>query len=262
MQNATCCTIVLLIVCGSTEGSLAEDKPFNMEEWQRRVEQINHPNPANPKLDAIWRAELAKSSACLKTFIEKNVTATSSENDLAERACQVCDKEVVAEGIASYNNDKVRMPLVADKEFSIKKSKDYCRFGAGIEARETIWNKTWAIKKSKEDALKAQYKLLAQSARDCSLVAAQVYALQTSESAEVVATASFEKCKTLWGKAADCALKVFPNLPESDRWEALRQGWHDIGVSAVVDQRARQKLAPSPQPSEIAPDARPSGTGI
>jgi hypothetical protein len=254
--------LALLIFCQFCCVAAAQEKPFSQEEWQRGFDELMHPKPGDPKLEAIAKAKDSQEMLCRKQYIENNAKLDSSWNDLAERACQACDKVVIAAGNASYNAHKITTPLTADMDKSIRSAREMCRFSGQMEAQQLVWDRKAEADKVKSDALKIQYAAKITPAMACSTQAAKIYALATSESAESIATASFEKCHDLWGEAANFSLNLFPNLPESDRWDALKQGWVEHGISAVVDERARQRIDHPPAADVPAPNAKQGDTGI
>jgi len=254
--------LALLILCQLCFAAAAQEKPFNQEEWQRGYDEIMHPKPADPKLEAVKEAKRLKEVACWNDFIEKNATTTITSYQLTEQACRACEKDIIAAGVAEYNARTVTTPLTADKSTSIRDSHDYCKLVAYSKAMDVISDRQWAIKKARDADLKAKYAEKVAPAMACSTQAAKIYALATSETADSIATASFEKCHDLWSEAADFSLNLFPNLSESDRWDALKQGWREHGISAVVDQRARQKIDHPPVVDVPAPDAKQGDTGI
>ena len=157
MKLAKLAFVALILACEPFGVAIADEKPFNQEEWQRGVDEIMHPKPGDPKLEAVWKAKDLRESTCAKQYIEKNAAPDSKWTDLAELACQACDKEVQATGVASYNASKIKTPLTADKDKSIKSSRDMCRFIRQTEAQQLVWDKQWEVKKARDDTLKAQY---------------------------------------------------------------------------------------------------------
>jgi hypothetical protein len=162
-------TVVLMLAVGSIAVATGDEKPFNQEEWNRRFQELMHPKPADPKLEAIEIAKNTKENECWKHFIEKNATPSSNANDLTEMACQACDKDIVAHGIATYNADRIKMPLTANRDHSIKSSRDFCRQFVWVDAVEVISDKKMELEKARKDAIKVQYSTKINSATGCSL---------------------------------------------------------------------------------------------
>jgi hypothetical protein len=86
----------------------------------------------------------------VKNFIAKNATPTSDSDKLTEQACRACDKSPVAEGIADYNYKLTTMPLNANKDESIKFSRDFCPDRFESYAFAAIEDKQFEIKKGIE----------------------------------------------------------------------------------------------------------------
>ena len=253
---------IALCVGGCGTPVRADEKPFNQEEWNRATQELLHPNPSDAKLEEVWKTRLAAVSKCTKDFIFKSANPTVDAHDLAERACQSCAREVTQEGLAFYNSEKVRMPLNTDKDALLRQTRENCRTSGWLEAIRVKNDKAFEVEEERKNVLKVTYKSKIKSAMDCSASYAIVYAGNTSETAEAIAVASFEKCKSSWSAAAVFALNIYPGLSEFDRWDALEKAWRDQGISAVVEERARLKLEGSPPPESFSPQAPQNGTGI
>ena len=253
---------VLIVGCGFAATLAAEERSGNQEEWTRRTNELMHPNPGSPRLEAIATAKYLRARECVIKFIAKNASPIGDSKKLTEQACQSCDGEITASGIAGYEDSRIKTPMSAVLDESIKHSKESCRRFFWLTASEAIFDKQFEIEKHRKETLNVEYLGKIKSATACGDQAALVYALSTTETAEAVATAAFNKCNALWNEAAEVALKLHPTLSEFDRRDALHKGWMDHGVSTVVDLRARQRLRPSLPADEKRPETKQEGTKI
>ena len=113
-----------------------------------------------------------------------------------------------------------------------------------------------------KESLKKEYLAKIDQAVKFSSYAAAIYAIATTETAQSIATAAFNKCGDLWNEAAKVALDLYPSISEFEQRDALRIDWMNRGISVVVDQRAKQKLTPPLPEYQKKPETKQDGTGI
>lgn len=246
----------------------AEEAPRYQHEDAPEIVRTPLPKPGDPSYSSTanylrqnYHETRVAAESCLRRHLSRRASPTSDAKKLGMEACTACTREMNAESKASYEFDRL---LLQDANRTYD-SKLHCDIPQ-VYASEAIEAKKREADRALQPVREAKFREKAATAAECQKKHSLLFALSTSEPAEDISIAAFNKCRELWFEAVEAlvsqSMGAFRQQTIDEHLEHLRKATLEKDIAIVVEARARQRVErakPTVDGSEIP---RANGLGI